>query len=544
MSDPRPEAQSATPLASRIGRRPLLAGILGLGAAGLATTAYGFSRLTGNGKTTASATSTPSAIAASPSASPEYAVAVASPATPVTPQVARMPSAQAEGSPTAAATAFKIGPDQALVTSLRLPLFGVSGDEAVRLLAGSVSDWREVGSPISMKVMPLAIQNQVPAGAQPAKVVQDYKALVDAISKDLGGVAVVPLDQVDFRVNVLSIDDVDPLRQAADTIRMAVVGDIVPGRNVDDKMRYYGDYTHPFLEVADELKSYDVTFANLEGDLSDNIQPPADAHTFSFVSSTKMLDGFKLAGIDAVTLANNHSTWNGQGWGVQGLLDTLDALDAAGLGRFGAGHNLDEARAPWIADVKGKKVALLGIDGVTANEEQRANGATVNESWLGAASYAGAGPDQPGTNPYITDQFLGDITAAAKQYDIVIPYIHMGVEYVAVLPDWAVEGARAAIDAGATMVVTNHPHVIQGMEIYKGKPIVYSPGNFIFDQMFSVEVRTGLILEMVFRNNKVVGLRPKGVEIVDFNQPRLMAAAEHAALMDRFWWATDRLAAR
>jgi poly-gamma-glutamate synthesis protein (capsule biosynthesis protein) len=82
------------------------------------------------------------------------------------------------------------------------------------------------------------------------------------------------------------------------------------------------------------------------------------------------------------------------------------------------------------------------------------------------------------------------------------------------------------------------------MEVYKGKPIVYSPGNFIFDQMFSVEVRTGLILEMVFRNNKVVGLRPKGVEIVDFNQPRLMAAAEHAALMDRFWWATDRLAER
>jgi poly-gamma-glutamate synthesis protein (capsule biosynthesis protein) len=451
-----------------------------------------------------------------------------------------MPAAQVQGT----AATLQIGAVQALVTSPRLPLFGVGSADAARLLAGGVSDWLDVGSPISMAVKPLALQNQIPDGAEPADVVQDYEALVAALDKNPGGVAVVPLDQVDFRVNVLSIDNVDPLRQADDTIRVAVVGDIVPGRNVDDKMRFYGDYTHPFLEVADELKSYDLTFANLEGDLSDNIQPPADAHTFSFVSSTKMLDGFKLAGIDAVTLANNHSTWNGQGWGVQGLLDTLDALDAANIGRFGGGHNLDEARAPWVAEVKGKKIALLGIDGVTANEEQRPNGATVNESWLGAASYAGAGDNQPGTNPYITDQFLGDITAAAKQYDIVIPYIHMGVEYVAVLPDWAIDGARAAIDAGATMVVTNHPHVIQGMEIYKGKPIVYSPGNFIFDQMFSVEVRTGLILEMVFRNNTVVGIRPKGVEIVDFNQPRLMAAAEHAALMDRFWWATDRLAAR
>jgi poly-gamma-glutamate synthesis protein (capsule biosynthesis protein) len=92
------------------------------------------------------------------------------------------------------------------------------------------------------------------------------------------------------------------------------------------------------------------------------------------------------------------------------------------------------------------------------------------------------------------------------------------------------------------MVVTNHPHVIQGMGVHDGKPVVYSPGNFIFDQMFSVEVRTGLILEIVLRGNKVVGLRPKGIEIVDFHQPRLMSAGEHAALMDRFWWATDRLA--
>ena len=121
---------------------------------------------------------------------------------------------------------------------------------------------------------------------------------------------------------------------------------------------------------------------------------------------------------------------------------------------------------------------------------------------------------------------------------------HMGIEYVALPPDWAIEGARAAIDVGATMVVTNHPHVIQGMEIYAGKPIVYSVGNFVFDQMFAIDVRQGLILEIAIRGNEVVGIRPRGFEIEDFNQPRLMTAGEHASQMDRFWRSTDRIAAR
>ena len=111
-------------------------------------------------------------------------------------------------------------------------------------------------------------------------------------------------------------------------------------------------------------------------------------------------------------------------------------------------------------------------------------------------------------------------------------------------PEWCVAGSHAAIDAGATLVITLHPHVIQGMEIHNGRPIVYSPGNFIFDQMFSVEVRSGYILDLTLRGDRVVGLRCHGVEIEDFFRPRLMTAGEQANLMDRFWSATDRLAAR
>ena len=83
------------------------------------------------------------------------------------------------------------------------------------------------------------------------------------------------------------------------------------------------------------------------------------------------------------------------------------------------------------------------------------------------------------------------------------------------------------------MVVTNHPHVNQGMEIYAGKPIVYSPGNFILDQMWAAEVRSGLRARDRAPRHGVVGLRFHGVEIEDFHQPRPMSSGEQAALMDR-----------
>jgi poly-gamma-glutamate synthesis protein (capsule biosynthesis protein) len=291
--------------------------------------------------------------------------------------------------------------------------------------------------------------------------------------------------------------------------------------------------------VAPLLRSFDLTVANLEGNLSDSLPQPADAHSFSFVSSPAMLEGMAMAGIDALTLANNHTVWNSENWGLQGLLDTIAALESYEMPYFGAGRDLAGARSPWIVEVAGTKIALLGIDGVTANYEVEPG--TPN----GVLDFdAGATADRAGTNPLLTSQVLEDIGAATGIADVVIPYFHFGAEYVAVPPAWATQVARLAIDAGATMVVSNHPHVVQGMETYAGKPIVYSPGNFIIDQMWAAEVRSGHVLEIDFRGSDIIGLRFHGVEIEEFHQPRPMSAGEQAALMDRFWAASDRLAAR
>ncbi len=414
----------------------------------------------------------------------------------------------------------------AIVTSPRLPLFGIGENDIPGLINGQTVDWNAVGSPVRVGVDPVAIEGAVPDGMTPIATFPNYAELAAYLGDNPGAFAMVPVDDVDFRANVLSVSGYDPLRDRDDVARIAFVGDIVPGRNVSAKSRYYGDWSRPFRKIAAELQTYDAVIANLEGNVSANITPPTDAHTFSFVAEPEFLEGLVFAGIDAVSLANNHSAWNADGWGLSAFNDTRTELDNYGIPYFGGGDDLVHASAPFVIEAKGMRIAVTGVDGVTANDEQS----------LGVLSgNVGATMGQAGTNPYVTDYFTGDMRDLSAQYDVVIPYFHMGVEYVPTPPDWALQGARAACDAGATMVVTNHPHLIQGMEYYGDKPIVYSVGNFVFDQMFSNEVRTGTILELCFKGGAVVGVRPKGVEIVDFHQPRLMNSGEHASLMDRFW---------
>ncbi len=537
----RPNPQSRSPRRFRVGdslsRRRFLLGAAtgGVGVAGVAA-----GQVLVEGRAAGGGLEDPTALrVASPKASPAAAAPVATP-TPSTPAAASPAAAVSYRAPSRQAAL----PDGlALVSSPRLPLFGVGADDPIALLSGRLDDWRAVGLPYRLPVEPVALAGAAEPAVRPVETVADYEALVAALERRPGGVALVPVEQVDFRVNVLSVGGLDPLRDDplgdAPTLTIGIVGDIVPGRNVHFKMAAYADFARPFREVAPLLAAFDLTIANLEGNLSATLPQPLDPNTFSFVSDPAMLEGFRLAGIDAVTLANNHSVWNSEGWGLQGFLDTVDVLDAAAFPFFGAGLTLDQARAPWLASAGGSTVAFLGIDGVTANYEVPPgveNGVVDFD--------AGATADRPGTNPYLASQFLEDIAAAALVADVVIPYFHLGTEYVAVPPEWAVAGARAAIDAGATLVVTNHPHVIQALEIYDGCPIVYSPGNFIFDQMFGVEVRSGFVLDLTLRGGRVVGLRHHGVEIEDFHQPRPMTTGEQANLMNRFWANTDRLAAR
>lgn len=150
---------------TRSNRRALIGGLIGVGAAGIATSAYGISRMMDEDPAAPTPTPGSNQAAASPAATSEPAASPA--ASPASPSAARMgPRAQTT-------SAVRLAADQALVTSPRLPLFGVGEDDVGRLLTGNVRDWSVVGSPIDTPVTPLALDGQAPDGATPAETVAD-----------------------------------------------------------------------------------------------------------------------------------------------------------------------------------------------------------------------------------------------------------------------------------------------------------------------------------------------------------------------------------
>jgi poly-gamma-glutamate synthesis protein (capsule biosynthesis protein) len=373
----------------------------------------------------------------------------------------------------------------------------------------------------------------------PTKTVNDYEELVAEIDANTGAIAAVPLDQIDFRVRTLMIDGVDPLRSAgtegAPIVRIGAAGDIIPGRNVANYIRKYDNFSMPLQRVKDVLADFDFTFANFECFISETLESPelTDPGALDFLTRPQFVPGMVEAGIDAVSMANNHAVYSHSGWGLPAFADTYNYLNDGGMPVFGAGFDLAQARAPYVHEANGLTIAIIGIDGITANIDYPNEADTVD------SAHSEATADHGGTNPLHMETITADISAMASQYDIVIPFFHMGNQYQWVSGQWCYDIAHASIDAGASMVVSSHPHTIQGMETYKGKPIFYAIGNFIYDQMFSVDTRQGYVLDLTMRGDQVIGFRTHGVEIEAFSQPRFMGPGEQASLMDRFWTSTD-----
>jgi poly-gamma-glutamate synthesis protein (capsule biosynthesis protein) len=182
----------------------------------------------------------------------------------------------------------------------------------------------------------------------------------------------------------------------------------------------------------------------------------------------------------------------------------LALLSDAGIAAFGAGMDLAQARRPAVFEVQGIRFAFLGYDAVSyyyAAEEGRAGTAPADPTWIAA-----------------------DIAAARTQADVVIPYFHWGVEYTHRANDAQVALAHLAVEAGADVVLGNHPHWVQGLEYFQQTPIIYSMGNFVFDQRLSLETRQGVIVHLVFRGPRLVGLRLEAIQIEDYYQPFFLSA--------------------
>jgi poly-gamma-glutamate capsule biosynthesis protein CapA/YwtB (metallophosphatase superfamily) len=291
---------------------------------------------------------------------------------------------------------------------------------------------------------------------------------------------------------------------------MKIAGDIIIGRTVYEQEMRRNDYTSSFALVKDFLKDADYTVADAEWTAADGIAHPLQGLSFS--SPAKSLDGLTYAGIDAVSLANNHSM-NG---GVTAFEQMLNNLTERKIGYFGAGRNFEQAHAPYITDIKGVKVAFLGYTAIPGNYEAGPN-TTGN-------AFVKIGPWYPFNEEYVA-QVENDIKLAKTKADVVIPYFHWSQEYVHEPNEQMRILAHRSVDAGATMVVGSHPHWVQGIEWYKGSLVAYSLGNFVFDQEQSLKTKQGVVLNAQFSGGKLVNAHLVPIQIEQYFQPHLLDGA-------------------
>ena len=248
------------------------------------------------------------------------------------------------------------------------------------------------------------------------------------------------------------------------------------------------------------LEAADLAIANFENPAPVKFRYHTSGTVFS--ADPALIEGLANAGIDYVSLANNHI----RDAGAQGILDTIGHLDEWGIAHGGAGKDISAARAPTLLEANGITVAILGRDAI-------ASGYAATASRVGSAPL-GATP------------IKNDIAAArAAGADVVIVFPHWGTEYDATPFANQQKLARAIIDAGADMVIGNHAHWAAALEVYDGRPIWYALGNFVFDQTWSEPTMEGITLELTFDGATLVQARMRPHIILDKAQPNFMDPA-------------------
>ncbi|MDP9373342.1 MAG: CapA family protein, partial [Chloroflexota bacterium] len=248
----------------------------------------------------------------------------------------------------------------------------------------------------------------------------------------------------------------------ASEITLAAVGDIMLARSIGAALRSDPTDT-PFAGVAKQLREADVTVGNLECALGAIGRPAPKSYTF--LGPAAGAPALADAGFDVLSLANNHSL----DYGVGALRETLALLDGASVAHAGAGLDEGQAHRPARVTVKGLTLAFLAYVNVP-----------VESSGYDIANWEAVG-DEPGVAWARPARIAADVAAARGDADLVIVLLHSGEEEHETPNSVQRAAAYAAIDAGAALVLGHHPHVLQGVERYRGGLIAYSLGNFVFD---------------------------------------------------------------
>jgi poly-gamma-glutamate synthesis protein (capsule biosynthesis protein) len=292
-------------------------------------------------------------------------------------------------------------------------------------------------------------------------------------------------------------------------VTLAAVGDLMLGGRTDPFLQQYGpDY--PFRDVMPVLRQADLVAGNLESSISTR-GIAVENKKFTLRAGPMAALALKSAGIRVVSLANNHA----MDFGPLALQDTLAALDENTILYTGAGMDLDDARAPAIVKIKGKTLAFLSYSLTFPLE-----------------FFASAG--QPGTAPGYADFVRADIEKVRPVADIVVVSFHWGAELMTAAKDYQIELGHQAIDWGADLVLGHHPHVLQEIEVYKGRLIAYSLGNFVFGSE-SNRTNSSMILLLTFRGNTLAKVEVVPIDVNNYRvkyQPKVLIGKAAGDVLD------------
>ena len=304
-----------------------------------------------------------------------------------------------------------------------------------------------------------------------------------------------PKSQIAQALNFTANNTDGITRTVVKTTTLYFVGDIMLTRGVESSVEknFGGDYNKLFDNLV-EFRNADILFGNLEGDVSDvgnNV-----GSKYSFRMNPAVLPALKNAGFSVVSFSNNHVG----DWNMDAFKDTLSRLSSANILKTGAGMNKEDAETPAIIEKNGVRFGFISFS-------------DVGPDWLEAKT------NNPGILLASDPNFETIIQNAKTKCDVLIVSFHFGVEYELTHNNRQESLAHSAIDNGADMVVGGHPHVMEDIEEYKGKTIVYSLGNFIFDQYFSDNTMKGMLFETTFSGTNLIKTEQKIITLNKYFQP-------------------------
>ncbi len=315
-------------------------------------------------------------------------------------------------------------------------------------------------------------------------------------SQSLSPIAISPTKEISF--SPLSLEEIFSFRKKdlsaikkEEIISLIITGDVILGRSVNYITSTKNNFSWPFEKTKFWLKNADITFINLETPLIDNCSLTVEG--MIFCADKRNITGLIDAGVDIVNLANNHLG----DYLEDGVKQTTKLLDENNIKYCGFSQ-------PTLINIKGKTIAFLGY-----NEIPSRFGKKLEE-----------------------EKIIEELKTAREKADFVIVAFHWGTEYTHQPTERQKYFAHLAIDNGADLIVGNHPHWIQPVEIYKEKIIFYALGNFIFDQMWSEKTKQGIVAKIYLYQNKVVNVEILPIKIVNYGQPFFIEGNQKTKILE------------